>query len=250
MSSGLRIDHIDGVRVVRMQFGSANALGETAVEALVEALRAEAAPTVLTGEGKIFSAGLNLTELDPLGRPAMEEFVERFSQVMLEALAAPFPLVAAVNGHAVAGGCVLAMACDRRVGTDGPFKIGMNEMAIGLTLPSVVTEILRGRLSPEHAHTVILGGALYAPTDARQVGLIDEVAADSDQAVARAVEIARQLGRSLPEFAAMKRNLVAPIVAAYESSRAELDAAFLDSWFAEPARATRSETIARLQRRG
>lgn len=250
MSSGLHTDHVDGVRIVRMQFGSANALGETAVDALIDELRSETVPTVLTGEGKIFSAGLNLTELDPLGREEMAAFVERFSAVMLEALAAPFPLVAAVNGHAVAGGCVLAMACDRRVGSDGPFKIGMNEMAIGLTLPSVVTEILRGKLSPEHAHTVILGGALYAPADARQVGLLDEVAEDADHAIARAIDLARQLGRSLPEFAAMKRSLVAPIVVAYESSRAELDTAFVESWFAEPARSTRSETLARLQRRG
>lgn len=247
---GLRIERVDGVRLLRMEFGSANALGQASIAALIGALRDEPVPTVITGEGKIFSAGLNLTELDPLDRAAMAAFVEEFSAVMLEALAAPFPLVAAVNGHAVAGGCVLAMACDRRIGVDGPFKVGMNEMAIGLTLPSVVTEIIRGRLSPEHSHTVILGGALYAPDDALEVGLLDEVAPDAGEAISRAADSARRLGRSLPEFAAMKRSLVQPIVSAWERSREELDSAFLDSWFAEPARTVRAETIARLQRRG
>lgn len=249
MERGLRIEQLDGVRVLHMEFGSANALGRASIAALIDALRDEPVPTVLTGEGKIFSAGLNLPELDPLDRSQMEAFVEEFSEVMIEALAAPFPLVAAVNGHAVAGGCVLAMACDRRVGVDGPFRIGMNEMAIGLTLPSIVTEIIRGRLSPEHSHTVILGGALYDPADAVEVGLLDDVTSDSGAAIARSAEVARQLGHSLREFAAMKRNLVRPIVKAWEASRVELDTAFLDSWFAEPATALRTETIARLQRR-
>jgi enoyl-CoA hydratase len=249
MNSGLKIEDHDGVRLLRMQFGSANALGPTVVTELRSALRASATPTVLTGERRAFSGGLNLLELSSYGREEMVEFVTHFSGLMLEALAAPYPLVAAVNGHAVAGGCVLAMACDRRVGVDGPFKVGMNEMAIGLTLPSVVTEILRGKLSPEHAHTVILGGALYPPSEALGVGLLDDVADGVAAAESRAVEIARGLGRSLAEFAAMKRSLVAPIVRACDGSREELDTAFVDSWFAEPASRLRASMIERLRER-
>jgi enoyl-CoA hydratase/carnithine racemase len=90
---------------------------------------------------------------------------------------------------------------------------------------------------------------LYSPADAVTVGLLDETVEDAPGAVDRAAAIARQLGTSLPEFAAMKRNLVRPIVRAWEASRDELDTAFLDSWFAEPAQKTRAETVARLQRR-
>lgn len=250
MSSGLRVSQVDSVRVLRMEFGAANALGPEVVERLLAELVADPVPTVLTGAGNVFSAGLNLVALENYDRAELGAFLDRFSTAMLAALTVPYPLVAAVNGHAVAGGCVLAMACDERVGTHGAFKVGMNEMAIGLRLPAVVTEIIRGKLSPEHSHAVILGGVLYAPDQARQVGLLDEVADTADDALRRACAAAARLGRSLPEFAAMKASLLEPILRSYERSRAELDRGFLDSWYGETASRTRRETVARLRGKG
>ncbi len=243
-------DRRDGVRVLRMRFGSANALGPVVCEQILEALDAERCPTVLTGEGRVFSAGLNLIELDGLDRAELAAFLERFSVLMVRALTARYPLVAAVNGHAVAGGCVLAMACDRRVGTRGPYKVGMNEMAIGLTLPAVVTEILRGKLCAEHAHTVVLGGALYEPEQACQVGLLDELADDAEAAVDRACALAAELARGEAEFATMKGTLVAPIVERFRQTREALDHCFVESWFREPAITLRREAIERLRGAG
>lgn len=242
----IRIENREDVRVLHMEFGAANALGPRVAEALIKALEDCRTPTVLTGEGKIFSAGLNLVELADVDRPAMEDFVERFSVLMAQTLTARYPLVAAVNGHAVAGGCVLAMACDYRVGTAGAYKIGMNEIAIGLTLPAIVTEILRGKLTAEHARTVILGGALYTPGEAAGVGLLDEVAPDATTAVDRACRVARELGHSPPEFAAMKGSLVAPITERFRHTREALDHRFLDSWFSDAATRLRRDTVARL----
>lgn len=249
MEDGVRTEERDGVRVVRMEFGSANAIGPESCAALERVLESGGGPTVLTGEGRVFSAGLDLVKLDPLDREAMEDFVERFSVMMVRALTAPYPLIAAVNGHAVAGGCVLAMACDHRVGVAGDTKIGMNEMAIGLTLPAVVIEILRGRLTSDHARTVILGGALYTPEEALDVGLLDHLVADADQAVDRACRDARELNRSPREFSAMKGSLVSPIVERFRDTREALDRRFLDSWFAEPATRTRRQTLERLKGR-
>ncbi len=243
----IRVEKRDGVRVLRMEFGAANALGPAVGEALIEALDDDEVPTVLTGEGRIFSAGLNLVELNPYGRDEMAAFVERLSVLMVQALTTRYPLVAAVNGHAVAGGCVLAMACDHRVGTTGEFKIGMNEMAIGLTLPAIVTEILRGKLSPEHARTVILGGALYDPAAACAIGLLDEVADDAEQAIDTACAVAADLGKSLREFAAMKGSLVAPITERFQQTRTALDHKFLESWFGEAATALRTATVVTLR---
>lgn len=249
MAPTVRSETRDGVRVLHMEFGRANALGPEVAGILAEALGTAAGPTVLTGEGRVFSAGLDLVALDGHDRDDMEGFVEQFSVLMTRALTAPYPLVAAVNGHAVAGGCVLALACDHRVGVDGPYKVGMNEMAIGLTLPAVVTEIIRGRLSAPHARRVILGGALYAPTDACDVGLLDELAPTADDAITTACSVAASLGRSPREFAAMKGSLVSPIVEKFRETRGALDRRFLDSWFGEEATRTRTETIARLQRK-
>lgn len=242
----IRSETVDGVRIVRMEFGAANALSPRVVEALVGELKREQVPTVLTGDGSIFSAGLNLVEIDPLDRDEMIDFVEQFSVLMTLTLTTRFPLVAAVNGHAVAGGCVLAMACDHRVGVDGPFKIGMNELAIGLTLPGVVTEILRGKLSAEHARRVILGGALYSPAEAVSAGLLDELEVDADATIQRAVTVAQNLGRSPGEFAAMKGSLVSPITERLQHTRAPLDIRFVDSWFGEQATALRRDMIAKL----
>ena len=242
----IRSETADGVRILRMEFGAANALSPRVVEALVAELEREQIPTVLTGDGTVFSAGLNLVELESLGRAEMEAFVERFSVLMTLALTTRFPLVAAVNGHAVAGGCVLAMACDHRIGVEGSFKIGMNELAIGLTLPAVVTEILRGKLSADHARAVILGGELMSPADAVETGLLDETAADSSAAIQRAVEVARDLSRSPAEFAAMKGSLVAPITERLQHTRTALDVRFVESWFAERTTALRRDMVAKL----
>lgn len=247
MAEGIRSEDRDGVRLLRMEFGSANALGPDTTEAIIAALDGSRGPTVLTGEGRVFSAGLNLVALDGVDRETMAGFVERFSVLMTRALAAPYPLVAAVNGHAVAGGCVLAMACDHRVGAAGDTKVGMNEVAIGLTLPAVVVEILRGKLAAEHARTVILGGALYAPEEAARVGLLDEVAPGPEEAIDRACAVARQLGRSPREFVAMKGALVAPISERFKDTREALDRRFLDSWFGDGAVASRAAMVARLR---
>lgn len=233
-----------------MEFGAANALGPTSIAALVAELKREQVPTVLTGEGSVFSAGLNLVELEPLDRETFPKFVEDFTVLMTLALTARYPLIAAVNGHAVAGGCVLAMACDHRIGVDGAFKIGMNEMAIGLTLPAIVTEILRGKLTPDKARTVILGGALYAPSDAVNEGLLDEVEPDAESALNRAVAFAGSLAQAPAEFASMKGSLVAPITERLQHTREPMDIRFVESWFREPALSLRRNIVAKLTSKG
>ncbi len=243
----IRTEERNGVRLLRMELGSGNALGPTAVQAIANALDGEQRATVITGEGGIFSAGLNLVEVGAFTREELSAFVEDFSVLMTRALTTRYPLVAAVNGHAVAGGCVLAMACDRRIGTRGDFKVGMNEIAIGLTLPAVVTEILRDKLASAQARRVILGGALYDPDKAEQVGLLDAVADSAEEAIDRACEVARDLGKSPAEFAAMKGSLTAPIMERFQQTRAALDRRFVDSWFAPPATDLRQKMLERLQ---
>lgn len=247
--SGIRVEERDGVRVLHMEFGSANALGPEVVEALAEEFGDGDGPTVLTGEGRVFSAGLDLVKLDSLDHDGMADFLERFNVLMTRALTARYPLVAAVNGHAVAGGCVLAMACDERIGVDGDFKVGMNELAVGLTLPAVVVEILRGKLDHRTAHEVILRGCLYSPARARDRGLLDRLAEDSGAALDAACESARELGRAPREFAAMKGTLVAPITERLRDSRRPLDVRFLETWFTDSARQQRRRTVEKLTAR-
>jgi len=244
MASGLKIEERDGVRVLRMQFGRANAMNTRMLDELAAALTAgDPQPTVLTGDGKIFSAGLDLVELDALDRDEFETFVTRFSRTMVQVLTTPFPLVAAVNGHAVAGGCVLALACDYRVGTQGEFKIGMNELTHGLPLPAVASEIPRGALTPQTYRTVVMSGVLMSPDTAQQIGILDMLADDAELAIDQACVLARQQGKSLDAFAGVKGGVVAPVVNAIKELREPLDRRFIDIWFSDETSAARRETV-------
>ncbi len=248
MSSGLVIEQRDGVRVLRMEFGRANAMNRELLDGLAAGLSdGDPQPTVLTGEGRVFSAGLDLVTLDSIDRDGLEGFLTRFAATMIQVLTTPYPLVAAVNGHAVAGGCVLALACDYRVGTEGEFKIGMNELSHGLPLPAVASEIPRGALTPQTYRTVVMSGVLMAPDTAQQVGLLDMVSADAESCIERACTLARAQGKSLEAFAAVKAAVVAPVVNAIKAMREPLDRRFVDIWFSDATTASRRETIESLQ---
>lgn len=248
MASGLQVEQRDGVRVARMQFGRANAINRGTLDELAAVLtEGDPQPTVITGDGNIFSAGLDLVALDALDRDAFEDFVTLFSRTMIQVLTTPYPLVAAVNGHAIAGGCVLALACDYRVGTEGEFKIGMNELSHGLSLPAVASEIPRGALTPQTYRTVVMTGVLMTPETARQVGILDMMAADADTAVEQACTLARQQGKSLAAFAGVKAAVVAPVVNAIKELREPLDRRFVDLWFSDAVTESRRTTIESLK---
>ncbi len=248
MPSGLTIENRDGVRVIRMEFGHGNAMNQKMLDSLATGLAdGNSQPTVLTGEGNIFSAGLDLVTLDRLDRAELEKFLTRFSATMIQVLTTPYPLVAAVNGHAVAGGCVLALACDYRVGTEGAFKIGMTELSHGLPLPAVASEIPRGALTPQTYRTVVMSGVLMEPEIAKQVGIFDMVNKDADSCIHQACVLAQKHGKSPEAFAGVKAAVVAPIVNAIKTLREPLDHRFLDIWFSEMATKLRSETIQSLK---
>ncbi len=248
MSSGLVIEQRDGVRVARMEFGRANAMNQELLDGLAAGLAdGDPQPTVLTGDGRVFSAGLDLVTLDEYDRDGLEEFLTRFAATMIQVLTTPYPLVAAVNGHAVAGGCVLALACDYRVGTEGEFKIGMNELSHGLPLPAVASEIPRGALTPQTYRTVVMSGVLMAPETAQRVGIFDMVSEDAESCLEQACTLARAQGKWPEAFAAVKAAVIAPVVNAIKNLREPLDRRFVDIWFSDATTASRRETIERLQ---
>ena len=175
----MEIQTTSGIAVLPMRAGKANAIGSAFLDRLsaqldaVESSRASA--LVLTGEGTAFSAGLDLPELAGLDRSGLERFIRRFSEVMLRVFTLPVPVVAAINGHAIAGGCVLALQADVRLAAAGDYRIGLNEVQIGLGLPAVVLETLRCQVSPASLSPVALEGRLLAPEEALGFGLVEAV---------------------------------------------------------------------------
>lgn len=197
----MQIERQDGIAVLTMSAGKANAIGPAfldALEASLDAL-ADARALVITGQGTIFSAGLDLPSLIDLDALQMEAFIDRFSVIMLRLFELPIPVVAAVNGHAIAGGCVLALQADVRIAADGPTRMGLNETALGIGLPSSVVETLRFRVPASSLVPLALEGKLVPKREALALGLVDELV-EPTALPARALERARELA-SIPPVA-------------------------------------------------
>ncbi len=185
-----------------------NALGTELLRDTLERVhRAGSEPLLLTGEGDAFSSGLDLSEVASLGeRNAVAPFLRLLEACMSALYLHPGPTVAAVNGHAIAGGCVLALCCDHRVMTTSPrARMGLTEVVLGLRFPPRVFRIVRERVPRQsHAH-VVLGGDLFDPATALRMGLVDEV---SDDPMRVATARLDTLARLPPEgYAAVKRDL-------------------------------------------
>lgn len=167
-----------------------NALSTAMMEHLLDELeRAGGRPVLLTGSNGAFSAGLDLKEVVRLERQEMERFLEVLDRLMARLYTYPGPTVAAVNGHAIAGGAILALCCDHRVGAPDPgIKIGLNEVALGLHFPPRILAICRARIPAALQETVLLGAALHPPDRALTLGLLDEIAEDVKETAVRRLE--------------------------------------------------------------
>jgi enoyl-CoA hydratase len=242
----------EDVVVVRLRGGKANALTPRALE-LIDGVFEELAhsgrePIVLAGDGTSFSAGLSLPELIGLDRGTLAGVMELFERTLRRVLTSPRATVAAIGGHAIGGGCALALMCDARLAAIGGAMIGLNDAQLGLALPPVVLEPLRLRVPVAAMVPVALEGRLFAPIEARAVGLVDELvpAAELER---RAIERARELGRMPVAYAHIKRSLLRPVLSAMDRHGSAERDAWLDSWFAEPAQRTLRATVERITRR-
>lgn len=195
---------IDGdVAVVTLDDGKANAIGHATLDALhdaVERAEADASALVVAGGARAFSAGYDLAVMTE-SPEAMRGLAAAGARLLMRLYGASLPTVAACTGHALAAGALTLLACDERIGPDGaPAKIGLNEVAIGMSLPVFAVELARDRLSPRHL-TAAVTGQVYDPAGAVEVGYLDRVV-PPDQVVEVAMATAR-------ERAGLRRGAVA-----------------------------------------
>jgi enoyl-CoA hydratase len=205
----LELEERDDVTIVRMAHGKVNALDVELLQAITKAF-GDLEPgraVVFTGAGRSFSAGVDLKRITDGGMDYVRTFRPSLSAAVMAVFDHPGPVVAAVNGHAIAGGCVLAAACDRRLMSAG--TIGLTEMRVGVPFPSVPMEVMRHVMGPA-VRRLVWDAELLDPAAAQAAGLVDEVVAP-ESLLEAAVAAAARLARITPEvFAYTKRQLQGP----------------------------------------
>lgn len=213
----------DGLAVLRIEHGKANALDLELFEELVTKLdeieAANASAVVLTGTGKTFSAGLELFRVVDGGPSYLEALLPTLDRAVERLLTFPRPIVAAVNGHAIAGGCLVAMACDWRIGARDGGKMGVPELLVGVTFPSLPFALLRASVTPDLVAKLVYRGHLFTLDEAAGAGLLHEVV-DAADLVPAASRVARELA-ALPRaaFALTKELERRPILADWRANQ-------------------------------
>ena len=206
----------DAIAVITLDDGRANAFSDAVLarlEALVDQAEADGARAlVLVGRPGRFSAGFDLAEMTASAEQ-MRALVIRGARWWMRIYGLGMPTVAACTGHALAGGALTLLSCDRRIGADVPAKIGLSEVTIGMVLPKFAVELARERLTTASLPMSTMGGQVYDPAGAAAVGFLDEVV-PADEVVDAAMAEARRLTElRTGAFAGTKQNLRAAAIA-------------------------------------
>lgn len=233
-----------GIVVLTLKHGKANALDIEFCEALAarfDDLRgADAKAVVLTGQGKIFSAGVDLIRVGAGGAEYIRKFLPALHRLYDAAFHFPKPLVAAINGHAIAGGCVLACCADRRIMANDGGRIGVTELLVGVPFPALAFEVMRHATPPYFFSEAILSGATFPADVAAHRGWVHE-AVEPALLMERSLAAARTLAALSPAaFAQTKMQIRQAASERYAQSGAATDKAVTDIWAAP-------ETLARIR---
>jgi enoyl-CoA hydratase len=227
---------VDGIAVLAMTHGKVNALDIEFCDALAvrfnDLRKADTKAVVLTGRGRIFSAGVDLKRLSAGGAEYIRRFLPALHRLYEAMFFHPKPVVAAVNGHAIAGGCVLACCADRRIIARDSGRIGVTEILVGVPFPALAFEIVRFAVPPRYLPEFALSGATYETDEALRRGWVDEVS-ESGQLVGRAVAVAKELSLLSPAaFAQTKSQIRQPVTERLQKTGKATDKAVTEIWAA------------------
>jgi enoyl-CoA hydratase len=208
----LRYELCDAVASISIDDGKANVMSVAFFVQLAEALdRAErdnARLLVFSGRQGMFSAGLDMRLLPTLSPAELGTLAREFARTMLRVFTFPSPTVAAITGHAIAGGAILALACDRRMVADGSFRFQVNEVAIGIPVPSWMLLIASSAVPQRYHVEAILHARTYDPRTALARGIVDGVVAPGEDVRSAAIEACRDLTALAPAaYAETKRRM-------------------------------------------
>jgi enoyl-CoA hydratase/carnithine racemase len=250
----IELTHRGDVAIVKLVHGKANALDIELCEAIAaqfESLcKAPAKAVVLTGQGRMFSAGVDLLRLGAGGAAYVRRFLPALHSLYDAVFFCPKPVVAAVNGHAIAGGCVLACCADRRIAARDAGRIGVTELLVGVPFPALAFEVMRFATPPAFFAETILSGATYPPEVAQARRMVDELA-EPAELLERAIAAAQTLAALSPAaFAATKQQLRQGARDRLAADGDRIDAAATEIWTSPATLVRVQDYIARTLKKG
>lgn len=238
----LKISHIDSIATITLNRGKVNALNEPMVEELASAFTSlETDPAVQAviitgGQSKFFSFGFDIPEFLHYSQADFTSYLHKFTSLYAQIFLFSKPVIAALNGHTMAGGAMLAAACDSRIMIDTRAKIALNEITFGATVLAGATEMLVQAVGNKNAQDILYTGQMYSPEAAQQIGLVDSIASAATlQQDAQAK--AESMSQSPAAFRSIKSLLRGPTAARIAQRETQSIQAFVKIWYSPSTQA-------------
>ncbi len=222
----LHTEYVNSVKIIRIDYGRANAIDIELLDRLIdETKNLSAAGLIITGTNRFFSAGFNLRKVLEYDHRQMTELMDKFHFFQLGLLTAAYPVVAAINGHCIAGGYIIALNCDFRTAQESDYKIGLNEMAHGIILPPIATERIK-QLKDLSLIEQIPTGEILVIDHACKLGLVDRLVNEG-----KLIESALDFIKDFDTASKLKRNL--KLINSLTGQFDKLYQPFLETWFSQ-----------------
>lgn len=243
----------DRLAIITLNRGKSNSLNREMVTELSDMLHniendENIGGVIITGRENFFSAGLDLIELYHYNEEEAKSFWNLFLNFSAKITAFKKPLVAAINGHSPAGGCVIALACDARVMAEGKYIIGLNEVPVGIIVPNSIFSLYSFWLGQANAYRNLLEGKLFSPEEALAVGLVDDVVKPESIMTAAERKVRKYMAFEANTWQQSKLNLRKDIIAATSADQTKDLELMLKQWWSPATRAILKSLIDNLQK--
>lgn len=244
----------DHLSLITLDRGKSNALNREMITELNDILTnissdPNIAGVIIAGKEPFFSAGLDLIELYNYNEEEAESFWHLFLNFIANITSFKKPLVAAINGHSPAGGCVIALACDYRVMAEGKYVIGLNEVPVGIIVPNSIFNLYAFWIGSANASRSLLEGKLFSPEEALKIGLVDELVNPASILTAAERRIRKYMGMERNTWEQSKLSIRKDLIASTSADQSEALAVMLKQWWAPTTRGILKTIIDNLQRK-
>lgn len=250
----IRVTIKDHLSIITLDRDKSNALNREMITELNDMLKHIAADkniagVIITGKDHFFSAGLDLIELYNYTEDQATAFWNLFLDFNATITSFPKPLVAAINGHSPAGGCVIALACDYRIMAEGQYIIGLNEVPVGIIVPNSIFKLYSFWIGEAHATRSLLEGKLFTPDEAIQIGLVDELVNPASILTAAERKVRKYMAMESNTWGQSKVNIRRELIAATTADQSKDLEIMLKQWWAPSTRNILKTIIDNLQKK-